>query len=275
MALTLANNPTRNSATCNYSAGTGFSKPGTDFTTSYTFVPGSLSPSSPGLTDGVQTRRMEATETKYGNFSYRWNFGSTSANGQHTFTGLTAGTSKRLSATVTVTCRKTVTKLTKVQRRTRTPGSPAVPDTDEKPGTPQKNPGVWSSWRDYGSVIRGTPTVTTVAATGSPKTFTLTVYAKPAEFLWGSGVSSNQTIQVSTGLSATKWNTLVERVEQRVNWQNQDGNANYSGAEVSSNELITAVKYNILASALGVSNVRVGDLITSAVFIALQTAVNK
>ena len=96
----------------------------------------------------------------------------------------------------------------------------------------------------------------------------------------GSGVATDKTIQVSGGLSANKWNTLVARVKQRKNWENQSGGANYSDAEVSSGELVTAAKYNILARALGVSQVTAhtdrttGTLITADVFIALQTAVN-
>lgn len=93
---------------------------------------------------------------------------------------------------------------------------------------------------------------------------------KPAQFNWGSGIASKQTIQ----LSATKWNQLVERTEQLVDWENQQTTTNYSYAKVNSKEIISAYKYNIIATVLGVSNVKTGDLITAQAFIALQNAFN-
>ena len=165
------------------------------------------------------------------------------------------------SSVKTGTCTRTRTKTT---------------EKDDKGNTTTKY-GEWSDWSESGP--RTTYSSASSKNLGSASD-TLVFYTKPAEFSWGSGVDTDKTIQVSGGLSASKWNTLVARVEQRKNWENQSGGADYSDAEASSGELVTAAKYNILARALGVSQVTAhtdrttGTLITASVFIALQTAVN-
>ena len=174
----------------------------------------------------------------------------------------------RLSATRSAKQKKEV--YTRTRTRTKTT------EKDDKGNTTTKY-GEWSDWSESGP--RTTYSSASSKNLGSASD-TLVFYTKPAEFSWGSGVDTDKTIQVSGGLSASKWNTLVARVEQRKNWENQSGGADYSDAEASSGELVTAAKYNILAKALSVSKVTAhtdrttGTLITADVFIALQTAVN-
>lgn len=221
----------------------------------------------------TQTR----TVTTYKNIKYEWSFGSTKASGTHNF-NISAGQAKSISASVKVTCTKTVTKQSRTNTREWIEGTPAS-GTPGQEGYVPATPGKWGSWQGWSSAsdISSSTSTYTIA---NVSTNTITVYGQPSQFSWGNGVASGNIIQVSIGLSASKWNTLVERTEQRTNWKNQSGGTDYSDAEVSSGELITAVKYNILAKALSVSQViahtknTTGTLITASVFIALQTAVN-
>lgn len=211
------------------------------------------------------------TTISYSNTIWSWTFsdGGTAStkNLTHKFTGLTAGSQNTCRGNLSVECTRTVTTKTwkttivKVPNGKDENGNPIYKDEKKKTTTttgPTSNP--YSLGSASGSII---------------------VYTKPAEFSWGSGVATDKTIQVSGGLSANKWNTLVTRVKQRKNWENRSSDGpNYSDAKVSPGELVTAAKYNILARALGVSQVTAhtdrttGTLITADVFIALQTAVN-
>lgn len=272
MALTLVGKPTTSQAICNYTAG-DFSKPtGVESNGTWTEVSGSLSPSSPAVTVIRQTRKMQRDKIELGNFTYSWDFGSTTASGQHTFGGLTAGESKILSATVTVKVEKITTRYTKTQERTRTAGSPASGET------PAVSPGAWSGWSDVGSETAGTPSKVLINAVPGTRTYTLTVFAKPATFAWGTGVAADQIIESSNGLSATKWNELVDRTNERKKWIDQkDTGVNYNNAKVSEGDWITETKYNILTGALGKPSVTGGTdgtLIKAGLFTSLADAVN-
>lgn len=233
-------------------------------------------------TDTRQVQQKTVTQVVYDvagcTTTWHWSFsggngGSSSVKtGTITIGGMAAGSrgsvTGRLSATRSAKQKKEV--YTRTRTRTKTTGK------DDKGNTTTKY-GEWSDWSESGP--RTTYSSASSKNLGSASD-TLVFYTKPAEFSWGSGVDTDKTIQVSGGLSASKWNTLVARVEQRKNWENQSGGADYSDAEASSGELVTAAKYNILAKALSVSQVTAhtdrttGTLITADVFIALQTAVN-
>lgn len=222
-------------------------------------------------TDTRQVQQKTVTQVVYDvagcTTTWHWSFsggngGSSSVKtGTITIGGMTAGS--RGSVTGRLSATRSAKQKKEVYTRTRT-------RTNTKYGE-------WSDWNESGP--RTTYSSASSKNLGSASD-TLVFYTKPAEFSWGSGVATDKIIQVSGGLSANKWNTLVARVKQRKNWENQSGGANYSDAEVSSGELVTAAKYNILARALGVSQVTAhtdrttGTLITADVFIALQTAVN-
>ena len=221
----------------------------------------------------TQTR----TVTTYKNIEYEWSFGSTKASGTYEF-NISAGQAKSISASLKVNCTKTETEQSRINTREQIE-STLESSTSEQDGyvsaTPSKQDD-WQGWSDASNISSSTSTYTIADVF----TNEITVYGQPSQFSWGDGVASGNIIQVSAGLSASKWNTLVERIEQWTNWKNQSDGADYSDAEVSSGELVTAAKYNILARALGVSTVTAhtknttGTLITASVFIALQTAVN-
>lgn len=210
-------------------------------------------PNDAGTTTKGNDDNGSKTVISYSNRVWNWSFsdGSTAStqNPTHTFTGLTAGKANICDARLSVTCTKTVTQTS------------------------------WSTDNEGKKTTTGPTTTTTIQSLGSDSD-SITVYTKPTAFYWGAGVSQDSTIQTSNALSAASWNTLVTRVEERTNWINQENGANYSNAEVESNDLITAAAYNVLARALGVSTVTAhtknttGTLITARVFIALQTAVN-
>lgn len=214
-------------------------------------------------------------------FKWTWTFSSeTSTNvknsdnktGSLTISGFSAGAQHSLNAKLIVKRQAYKKTITYSQTRTRS-----------KTGEDEKGNPTYSSWsyqqkkQIFARYSRDTNEVPKSDYTYPTATNSLIFFTKPAEFTWGTGVALGQTIQCESGLSASKWNTLVIRTEQRTNWENQSGGASYPGAEVSSGELIKASKYNILADALGVSNVtggKNGTLISASVFIALQTAVN-
>lgn len=224
-------------------------------------------PSDAGTTKTGDSKNGSETTISYSNTVWSWSFsdGGSASTKQptHTFSGLSAGSANTCRGTLSVKCTKTTTK---TSWKTTTEKVQVGEDDNGKPIYEDKET----------TTITGPTTTTATVSLGSASD-SVTVYTKPAAFDWGSGVASGNIIQVSAGLSASKWNTLVARTEQRTNWENQSGGASYSGAKVSSGELIKASKYNILANALGTSNViggANGTLISASIFIALQTAVN-
>lgn len=193
------------------------------------------------------------TTISYSNTVWSWSFNdggrSSSKEPTHTFTGLTAGKANTCRGTLSARCTRTVTRTS------------------------------WKTDSEGKKTITGPTSNSTSYNLGSASD-SIIVYTKPAAFYWGAGVSQGSTIQISNALTAASWNTLVTRVEERVNWINQKSGTSYSSAKVSSGDLVTAATYNVLARALGVSTVvahtknTTGTLITASVFIALQTAVN-
>lgn len=273
VSLTFAS-ASRSSVTFKYS-GTGWSIPANG-------TPHDSGWSTTSSSDTRQVQQKTITQIVYNASgcitTWHWTFsggsGGSSSNkeGTKTINGMNPGAKGAVTGTLSAT--RSAKQKKEVYTRTRTRTKTTV--KDDKGNTTTKY-GEWSDWSETG------PKVTYSSASSKnlgSASDTLIFYTKPAEFSWGSGVATNKIIQVSDGLSANKWNTLVARVEQRKNWKNQSGGANYNNAKVSSGELVTAAKYNILAKALGVSQVTahtdkvIGTLITADVFIALQTAVN-
>ena len=248
----------RTSAHISYAA-SGFSLPSN--------VEGSWSITSSTTTSETQKK----TSIEYSDLEYSWDFGSSRASGAHDF-AISAGVGKSISATVTVTCTKTTINATQSRSRSYTPGKPAVGNPGEEgyePAQPEEY-GEWSDWS--GDATKSSESYLVGRVTSN----TITVYGQPQAFSWSGNIAANQTIQSSYGLTASDWNILVTRAEQHTNWKNQSGGTSYSNANVTSGELISANKYNIIANALGVSGVTAGvTIITASVFIALQTAVNR
>ena len=233
-------------------------------------------------TDTRQVQQKTVTQVVYNiagcTTTWHWSFSggnggsSSEKTGTTTIGGMNAGSKD--SVTGKFSAIRSAKKVTKKYTRSRTRSKTI---TKDEQGNVHTTYGDWSDWDESG------PTTSTSSASSKnlgSASDTLVFYTQPAEFSWGSGVAADKIIQMSGGLSANKWNTLVTRVEQRKNWENQSDGADYSDAEVSSGELVTAIKYNILAKALNINQVIahtdkvIGTLITADVFIALQTAVN-
>lgn len=244
------------SVTVNYAV-SGYSLPG-----------GATTPWTGTAPTSGSTWRQTRKVTTYTRLAYSWSFGSTRQSGSHTFTNLSPGGSRQISATVTISCTKSEVTQTQTNTRQWIPGADGAP-------------GKWGNWQGWSQPTSSAPSTSNHIIANNVSTNTIIVYTKPSEFYWGNGVAKDSIIQISGGLEASKWNELVTKTEQYANWKNQSGGASYSNAKASSGEIITANKYNILANALGISSVRqettnsTGDLITAAVFIALQTAVNR
>lgn len=244
LRLTSYTNAGSTSATASYSV-SGYSLPSGGTT--------DWSGDAPSGGTWTQTR----VTTEYRDLSYSWSFGETGSSGTHTFYGLTAGSSNYLSGTVTISCQTRQN----IERRSCSwiDGTPA---TETSPGTP----GHWGSWSS-GTTSEGSWSNHSLGS----ESVSLTVYTKPSSFSWSGNVNSGQTIQLN--LSSSDWNTLCTKAAQRRNWINQSSGASVN-ATVSSGEIISAGKYNTLATALGVSNVSQGDVIRASHFTALSSAVN-
>ena len=243
---------TENTATIQYSA-SGFSLPS----------------GSTGSWSGGRPTDSK-TDISYKDISYSWSFGASGRTGSYTSGGLTAGSSNQIFATVTVSCTRVVTNYT--QNYTRE-WIDEVTDDEGKVVTP----GHWGSWQASGGVSSSSSQSSYSLGSASAS---LTVYTKPSTFAWGAGVAKGQTIQQSSGLSASKWNELVTKTEQRRNWINQSGTASYSTLKVKSGDLVTASLYNRMAQACDCSTRVSNDqdkndsIIYASVFQDLANAVN-
>lgn len=267
MALVLKGLPTTNSAICEYSAGQ-FNKPGGAQSKNYkqTWIQDIT-----GDSQTRQTRRMEADEIKIGDLKYRWDFGSTQANGTHTFTRLVVGERNTIKATVTVTCEKITTHWLRTDSRTRTAGKPAVPGTDGKPGTPATPPGPWSEWKQ-GEESHGLPKTESIPVQGSPKTYTLEVYTKPGYWNGFTRIAANAIIE--DALVGSEWDSLGRQASKYRNWENQRDMGISVSSYSSDGGWITARLYNEMADACNIQRrVRINDLIYASYFLELKNAV--
>lgn len=87
-------------------------------------------------------------------------------------------------------------------------------------------------------------------------------------FSWTNSVAEDATIQIT----ASEWNTLRGYIKVATSYC---GGTTPSGANVNSNDLITAAQYNDLANGLGVTNVTADKtLISASIIDNLRTAYN-
>lgn len=223
----------------------------------------------------TQTRKVYS----YSNLSYSWSFGSTSASGYNDFS-ISSGQVNTISATVTVFCTKTTSNQERHKTRSWIPGTPASGTPGEE-GYKPATKGKWGNWSNWSTPTTTSTSTATHYLARRVSSNSIQVYAHPSEFDDWKNVKVNSIIESNTGLTAQSWNKLVTKTGQWKSWREQSNYyGNYSSANVSAGELISASKYNILAKALSVSQVTAptdrttGTLITADVFIALQTAVN-
>lgn len=210
--------------------------------------------------DSYTSSSSKETSITYSDIEYTWRFSDSKVDeGEsvvHTFTGLNSGAKNTCRGTVQVTCtqEKEVTTYT----TTKVPSG-----TDENGNT------------IYEEVTTSSTTTSTNKSYGlGSATAYVYAYTRPDSFSWGSGVATGKIIQTTNGLTAKAWNTLADTIAAQFNWENQNGKADYSSAKVQAGDLVTAAKYNILANALSVNTVDVGDLITADVFYALSNEVD-
>lgn len=235
--------------------------------------------------DLIQTRSGHRTYISYSTENgcttiWRWTFsggngGSSSKKASHskTISGFTSGAQNSLTGTLTASRTSQNMRINCTQKRTRTkiPGKPAEGD---KPAVPDR----YTDWV-YENIQEGRPLKTGAGASKGLGTArdTITFYTQPEQFNWNSGVASGQTIQTHNGLTALKWNELVNKLAAYNNWKQQKS-VGSAGQTVSPGDLVSANVYNSVARELGCSTVtggREGTVIKASYFIALQTAINK
>ena len=263
-----SSNRTSASVTCTAS---GFIKP-----SNKALTPQYSNYSGGGANDSSESRRVSGSGETYGNLTYEWSFSSgnsaTGSSTTHSYTGLSTGTSNRVTATVIAYSQVTRSSYSGTQSRSRDWIDPPPPAEGESPGQ-----GHWGSWSSWSPSLDSLKNESTRKEEIDRATGSLTVYTQPAQFSWSRTISRGQTIQ--TNLTASDWNALVTTAEKRTNWKNQSGGTSYSGDKVSKGDLLTASKYNSLAGHCGSSN-RVsgggtnGTIITAALLNALVTSVN-
>lgn len=181
----------------------------------------------------------------YSNLVYQWTIDGKSATGSSpsvSISGLSAGSTYKVSASVTVSCTETITETN------------------------------W--WTDSsGNVVTGTPIVDTTTGIYVGEAHpSIIVYTAPSSFVWE--VTPIQGSRIA--ITANDWNTLCNKLTAYNCWKNQSGSStNYSSAKMSADDRITAAAYNTLANALGVSTVVAGKtLITAKAFTDLSDAYN-
>lgn len=234
--------------------------------------------------DTRETRTITATRTMYskGETTWSWVFTrnsntataatSKTKNGSMTINGFTAGS--RQSVTGKLSAKRTSQIEKKVTKQTRTRTKTPIKDADGNP----------TGQYSYGSWVNGTPTTSTTYSSGptysmGPASTTLAFYTRPLEFSWT--VVPGLNVLISSSLTATKWNELMDKAAQRYNWKNcqqgQSGTAKAIGQNhVKSGDIILASTYNTGASLCEVTNrATAGSTVISAsLFNALSNAVN-
>lgn len=262
MALTLNGMPTTTTTRCNYSAGS-FTKPGGAQSKNYkqTYIS-----DASDITVTRQTRRMEADEITIGDLEYSWSFGSTRASGIYTFTGLSTGALNTISATVTVTCKKTTTHWLRTDVRTRTAGKPGTPASGDTPAVPATPPGAWTDWVE-GTESHGLARTETLPV--GERTYRLDVYTKPGYWTGFANIKVDAIIEDT--LLGSEWDSLGRQASKYRNWENQRD----MGISVSRGTgWVTAALYNEMAEACNISrHVKVDDLIYASYFLELRDAV--
>lgn len=237
---------------------------------SVSFSPGGTWTAPDGSSESYSQGNAEEgiqVKVSYGSISWSWTFSdggsSSSKSPSHTYTGLGPGRKNWCGVTVQATCTRTETTKT---WWTET-------ETQQKPAGKDEDGNTIYEEVEVDKTYSNTASDKTTVEIGQAST-DVYVYTKPSAFTRNSGITVDGIIQASNGLTASSWNSFVTKVEEYTNWKKQASGANYSSAEVESGELITAAKYNILANALGISTVKVGQLITAQVFINLFNGIN-
>lgn len=212
------------------------------------------------------TKNGSRSEISYGELKYSWSFSPGGGNDSgssvtHTYTGLSAGAPRTLSASVSVSCEKTivviswVTTTEKVQTGTDSEGKPVYTDKE---------------------VLKTSdPSTTNVTVDIGSASNSVTVYTRPYSWSWSS-ISSGAVIQQT--LYASEWNDLIEQCRRYKQWSQQSAFVTVNVPTVSSGDLITADLYNSMAAACGI-NTRVtggssGTVISVPLFTALANAVS-
>lgn len=214
----------------------------------------------------ASTPEATSTDTKkvsYSALSYSWTFSdggtASSSSGSHTFTGLSKGVEVTLSASVKVTCTKTVS--------TRYWITSSKPDPD-KPGE-EIDTSHWSDW---------STTTSSLSATGSASQKANTHPGVCSAF---ASIAAGQTIEIA--LTPGKVSAWCTHCGKWLSWKYQVNK--YSDANtctVSPKSLITADWYNLCVSTAEASTVcstvtggPTGTVIAASLFTDLDSAVSR
>ena len=214
----------------------------------------------------ASTPEATSTDTKkvsYSALSYSWTFSdggtSSGSSGSHTFTGLSKGVEVTLTASVKVTCTKTVS--------TRHWVSSSKPD----PNDPSKeiDTSHWSDW---------SVTTSDLSATGSASRNANTHPGNCSAF---GSIAAGQTIEIA--LTPDKVSDWCTHCGKWLSWKYQTNK--YSDAntcKVSPKDLITADWYNLCVSTAEASAVcstvtggPTGTVIAASLFTSLDSAISR
>lgn len=260
MASISLNSAQQNSASISYDGGTGWTIPsnGTESAVDWgSWGAGELEQERTGKTTQISYTDADGCTT-----TWKWTFtGCTGSadqkSGTTTVTGLVAGKSNSITATLSVTRSSKIITRTYKQKHTRT----------------KKEDGTYTSWVEGSKTLVSTTKADGVGTNlGSQTSNTLIIYTKPTEFTWT--ISSSG--YIVDYISATKWNELCDQVGKYLSYKNKSNQYSAAnGAKVSSGAWISAAIYNQLANLLNKSTVVAGQtLITAAHFTTLRDAVN-
>ena len=205
----------------------------------------------------------DTKKVSYGTLSYAWTFSdggtASGSSGNHTFTGLSKGVEVTLTATVKVTCTKTVS--------TRHWVTDGHWDTSEPPKWIDTSH--WSSW---------STTTSNLEASGSASQKANTHPGTCSAF---ASIAAEQIIEVAlTPAKVSEWCTHCGKW---LSWKYQaDKYSSANGCGVSSKDWVTASWYNLCVTTAEASDVcssvsggRTGTIIAASLFTDLDSAISR
>ena len=209
-------------------------------------------PDDAGTTTTGDSKNGSKTTISYSDLSYLWRFSPGDGMGfgesiSFIYGGLIAGSRVALSASVSVSCEKTVTVISWTTTK----------DDDDNEITTTSDPQETTTIVDIGTASNS-----------------VIVYTKPNSWSWSS-VDRGSIIQET--LYASEWNDLIEQCRKYRQWE-QQSSVFINVPTVQSGDLITAELYNSMAAACGintrVTGGRAGTVISASLFISLANAVS-
>lgn len=235
--------------------------------------PNWATPSYPSVPDTATSRSTSQTRTwtiysgEASTFSYSWTFyrsasprpivigsAKVQSNKQQQVSSLLVGQENSIYGIYKVSLTGYKVTVTRTWTQTRTAGKPAVPGTDDKPGTPAVPPGPWSTAT---TSDRQDSSIKVTYNYQDTTTSTISMYTKPSQFSW----SVTPDGYIDQQLSADKWNQLCDQVGKRASWINQSNSYGIANSnKVNVGQYMSAQIYNGLANRLNCTPVQSGSI---------------